>query len=256
MVGHMQQQDRVVREHRVQVIPRQLPPVGQVRDVIPVADDPVAGPDLELRHMCLESGENVGNRGDRTRRGALHIDPFDHLWRVHEMAMRVDEGRQQGRAFQVDDLGGVRRQCPDACLVAQCQDATAPHGHGLNLRKGFVERQDRATEINPLRGCPCLREGHPGRPKSGCRKENSRTCSSLQNLTAIQITSRPVQCHSLLSLCCHITKAAVQCRLRMVKLDHGQRPMSLDINPARSHGLFPAFCQRTSCGFRHDHERS
>ena len=148
--------DRYVAGHRVEVVARRVTELGELRVVVAEADDEV----VRLHrlgiggHPVAECLLQRGDVGDLTVRRRQHVGR-QRLQPAHEhVAVGVDEARQQRAAGEVDDLGGrapvghhrVRR--PDG------HDAAVLLGHRLGAHGGVGHGQDRPAGPDPVGGLP------------------------------------------------------------------------------------------------------
>ena len=157
MIGGVDQHHRIVGKMRIQIIARDLALVRKIGDVIAIGDDPFAGLGLEFFRVRLERLDDVGDGRHRPRRHAGDIGPFHDLRRIHEMAVRIDEGGQQRRALEIDDLRLLALSRHHRRLVADGDDAAAGDRHGFNLRAFVDHGQDHAAAKDFVReALPCL----------------------------------------------------------------------------------------------------
>ena len=118
---------------RIEIVAGDLAAIREVGHVVAVGDDPVAWLRVELRLMRLQHRDDVGDRCDWPRGHARHVGPFHDLRRVHEMAVRVDEGGHQGCALQLDEFRRAGCEPHDIGFVACGNDTPAGYGDRRNF---------------------------------------------------------------------------------------------------------------------------
>ena len=148
MVGTVDQHDGVVGEGRVEVIDVQFAALNQVRAVIAVPDDPIAGLESEFAHMLLQHGHEVGDAADRSGGHALNVGPLHHLEGVHEMTVGVDERGHQSVARQIDDDGIGALGGHHVGLRAHRQDCASRYRDRFGLAAIIDHRQHGSIAVD------------------------------------------------------------------------------------------------------------
>ena len=185
--GLVNDEDRAVGGHLVEVVPCRVPALGELRVVVAEADDPAEGlRGLSLApgpELLLESFDRVDvrvGRGQQVRRQRLESD-------VLEVPVRVDEARQHRVRAELDDLGVVAPVRHHRVLAPDREDPAVLHGHGLGARLRVVHGHDvadvdglcrvaGARVVRSVRGAACR---HPSECGDRHHANRDRPCLSL-----------------------------------------------------------------------------
>ena len=95
-----------------------------------------------------EQGHHVLDAVDAAEGIAVQVHRCGQQGRIHKMAVRVDEARQQRSPGQIDLPRPGMGQRPHGVQAARRQDAVPGHGHGFRPRIGCIHAEDRASEID------------------------------------------------------------------------------------------------------------
>lgn len=156
MAGNMDQHDLVFRKVLVKIGGRDVAILGQRLLIVAVANNPFARPDVPLLLEMLECGEDRGYIVAVTHGGCADVDLSSQFEGHGQVAVGVDETRQQGGAVQVANrrIGvvfcGVCRGASEDDLAAADRDGfnvagdRTIHGQDAPISKGLLEvRHDR-----------------------------------------------------------------------------------------------------------------
>ncbi len=145
MVGAVNQQHRVIRKQRIQVVAAELATVAEVGDVIAVANDPVPRLQRVRIHVLTKHPQDVRNAGHRAGGHTGDVGPLHDLGGVGKMAMSIDERRHQGAPCQINHHGALTGGGHHLGLIANSQDAFIANRHGLGHGSLIHHGEDRAT---------------------------------------------------------------------------------------------------------------
>ncbi|MNT11893.1 hypothetical protein D3C72_1468000 [compost metagenome] len=119
----------------------------QLGVVVTKADDQLGVADQLLVRIHPVTGDVLQGRdvvavtvGRRQQVGVARLQP-DH----GDVAVRIEEARQQGAAVQIDHLGVAAHSPAGGVQRAHGDDDAVTHGHGLGGRHGVVDGQDGAA---------------------------------------------------------------------------------------------------------------
>ena len=162
MVRDVDRHHRIVGEEGIEIVAGHLALLGEAGGVVAVAHHPGALGQLELRHVLLERRDDVGDRLDRPDRRQRHVGPVDDARGVHEVAVGVDEARQERLALQVDEPGsGPFPFGADVGDGAQRRDLAVLDGDRLGGRLRVVHGDDGAAEDDDVGCVGCKRRATP-----------------------------------------------------------------------------------------------
>ena len=132
MVGVVDHHHRVVRKQSIQIGLVERAAVGEPVDVVAVGDHPFAFHHRMARHVLAHHLLQAGDAGHRPGRRPLDVGPAHHLQGVGEVAMGINEARQQGAAGQIDVQGVRSRMGHYLILSTHSHDRSAADGDGLS----------------------------------------------------------------------------------------------------------------------------
>ncbi|MNQ70079.1 hypothetical protein D3C85_847030 [compost metagenome] len=149
----MHEQDRHAVGDGVQLLAGRVAVLLQLGVVVAEADDQLGVADQLLVRVhpvagdALQGGNVVAlaiRRGQQV--GVARLQP-DH----GDVAVRIEEARQQGAAVQIDHLGVAAHSPAGGVQRAHGDDDAVAHGHGLGGRHGVVDGQDGAAGEDHVR---------------------------------------------------------------------------------------------------------
>ncbi len=150
--GNMQQQHRVIRECRIEVITRDMALLREPVGVITVGQDPVSGRRAAgggMRTQHLDQRGNAVHAADRRNR---HIGPADQAQSVTHMTVTIDESRQQGSAREIEHPCGIATVLAfDRFPGAERENPAILDRNRLDLRLCAVNGDDIASAENAVR---------------------------------------------------------------------------------------------------------
>ena len=149
----MQEEDRHAVGYGVQLGPRRMAVLLQLGVVIAESDDQLGVADKLLMGVHPVAGDALQGRDvvarpvrRRQQVGVARLQP-DH----GDVAVRVEEARQQGAPVQIDRLGVATDSGAGGVQRAHGDDDAIAHRHGLGRRHGVVDGQDRPAGEDHVR---------------------------------------------------------------------------------------------------------